>query len=567
MAVMRTPQEHIETLGSAIDDTLAPSSHDSSAVDLKDTVDYICSQLADILGETAWEDAPDEAINALAARAKLEDTLAETEYKSLNSVTVPASQNYKILSAATELPTFKTKAVATTVKGLVTAQATTFGSAHNLDELAGDTTITPRNLVGIVDSATGDPVLDSSGKRVWGLLQHESGATDDAVFTDVTPERAMVSFVVTNGTHDDLVAVAVADIENKEINLEYVRRNDLASRTPQDWLHRSAFVDLPSASANVTLNNAIDNQGVTPATQATDIDVRIDDDVAWAFQDSSGARDLLLLAPAAAGDELEVNVDTLDINVGAAGTVDIDNGATVDSGGTPINLGVTAGQIDSGAAALKLASTGATVEVEGVGVTLDGLAGAGGPVTIDGTMLDADFADDSNLIVAASDAAKKTLTIAARNSGAGAGELYLESDDDIVFETAQQTTALPLDDATAGPISGLTGGPHASISAAIKYAIDNSVDLTTKRFIIPSNAAKDANVAGATLDLTTYDIDWAGGSPDLFLFLQGRLLDGADAIDEGDAYPGDTPASGDLKFSFPKGVKSGYVLLSIGLGN
>jgi hypothetical protein len=564
---MRTPQEHVETLGSSIDDTKTPTDHDGNAVNLKDTIDYIASQIADILGETAWETAPDEAISALAARAKLEDTLAEDWYDSLNSVTVPNGQNYMILTVAM-LPSYLNKAIATTVQGLITAEAGTFGSQHNLDELAGDTAINPRNLVRVVDAASGDPKLDSNGKKIWALLQHEATATDNSNFTDTTPERAMVSFVVTNATHDDLVACAVADIEDAVVNLGYSRRKSLTTRVPQDWKKSSAFVDMPTGAASVTLNNAIDNQGVTPATQVTDIEIRIDDDSEWRFETSDGGRTLLAVKPAAAGDGIEVNADAVDFNVGAAGTFDVDNGITVDSGGTPINVGVTAGQIDAGAAALKVASTGAAVEAEGVGVTLDGTAGSGGPITIDGTVLDADFSGDadSHLEIDPNSATKRTLRIAAVNSGAAVADLELEADGDVLFETAQEITPIPLDDSTAGAISALTGGPHASIAAAIKYAIEHGVDITTKRFVIPSNYNKDVNVPAATLDLTAWDIDWAGGSPDLFLFLQGRILDGADAVDEGDCYPGTTPASGDLKFSFDSGVKSGWILLSLGIG-
>jgi hypothetical protein len=548
---MRTPQEHIETLGSGIDDTLTPSNHDANAIDLKTTIDHIASQVADVLGETNWHDAPDKTIAALAAQATLEATLAETEYKSLTSITVPNGN----------------KAIALTTKGLVTAQhGGTFGTTHDLAEVAGDTTITPRNLLAVVDNATKDPILDSSGRVIWGLLQHEATAGDGTAFTDTTPERAHVSFVVVSS--NDLIACPIADIEDKVINLHYVRRKALSERVPQDWMHRSAAVDVPTGAANVTLNNAIDNQGATPATQTTDIEVRIDDDSEWRFETSDGGRDLLKVAPAAAGDELEVNVDTLDINVGAAGVVDIDNGVTVDSGGTPINLGVTAGQIDAGAAALKVASSGAAVEIEGVGVTIDGAAGAGGAITVDGTVLDADFSGDadSHLIIDPNSATKRTLLVAARNSGAAVADLELEADGDVLFETVRETTPLPLDDATAGAIGSLFSTSHASIAAAIAYAgTIGGVDLGFKRFVMGSNFAKDANVAGASLDLTAYTLDMTPGPATVFTFLQGRILDGAGAADEGDIYPGTTPASGDVKFSFPGGVKSGWILHSIGL--
>lgn len=559
MAVMRTPQEHIETLGSSIVDTLTPTDHDGNAVDLKETIDYICSQIADMLGESAWETAPDEDIATLAARAKLEDTLAETEYESLVDVTVPNGQNYKVLALA-DLPTFKTKAIALTAIGLVTAEhAGTFGT-HSLDEVAGDNALAPRNLLQVVDGASGDPIL-SGGKVVWGLLQHESGATDEADFTATTPERAQVSFVRSNATNNDLEAVPVADIEDAVINLSFVRRKALSSRTPQDWMRRTTFVDLPTGAAAVTLDNAVDNQGATPVTQGTNTEWRIDDDVDLTFETSDGGRTLLGLSPAAAGDTIEMNADSLDINVGAAGTVDIDNGVTVDSGGTSINLGVTAGQID--ATAVKLAATTGIAEVEG---TTDVVLDAGETLVADAADLDADFTDDSHLIMRASDAALKTLELTAANDGAGDSALVLNSEDgDITFQTENETTPIPLDDGTTGPISGVGSGSHASIAAAIADAYANGgVDLTTKFVTFGSNYAKDANVPAATLDLTAFSMNWAA-TPTVFLFLQGRIVHGAGAIDTGDAYPGTAPSNGDVKFSYPGGVKSGWKLFSIGL--
>jgi hypothetical protein len=568
MTVSRQRQDQLHTEGSAIDDTLNPTSHDANAVDLADSIDYLASQLADILGEVAWETAPDKSIATLAAQATLEATLAETEAYLLTDVTVPNTQNFKLLSiAGSEVPAV-IKAIATSQLGLVTApHGGTFGTTHSLAELVGDTAINPRNMLQVVDGATGDPIL-SGGKTIWGLLQNEAVATDGALFTDVTPERAQVSFVIVNATNDNLIACPVGDIQNKVVNLSFVDRKTLSTRTAQDWMRRGTFVDVPTGGASVTLDNAIDNQGATPATQATDISIRINDSSSWHFQTSDGARSLLSVKPAAAGDEVELNVDTLDVNVGAAGVVDVDNGITVDSGGQALNLGVTAGRIDS--TSLKLAATAGLAEVEGVGVTLDGTAGAGGAITMDGTVLDADFSGDadSHLIATQNSATKRTLLIAARNTGAAVADLELEADGDLLFETAQQTTPIPLDDSTAGAISALAGGPHASVSAAIKYALEHGgVDLAFDIYVAAGNFATGVNIPAVTLDLTSYDgvmgTPGSPGTPDLFLFLNGRLVRGAAATGTGDWYPGTTPANGDIKVDFPKGVKTNDVILTI----
>lgn len=566
MAVSRLRQDQLHTEGSAIDDTLTPTNHDANAVDLADTVSYLASQVADILGEVAWETAPDLSIAAIAAKTFLDEKLADRELQLLTDITVPNAQNWKILSVAgNELPAggANVKAIATTARGLIAATNAAFG-AHGLDEISGSNAINPENLMQVVDATTGDPILSSS-REVWALLQSETGATDGTAFTDTTPQRAQISFVRVNATHDDLEAVPVADIQNKVINVSFTDRQYLDSWNQIDFLRRSPFVDVGSGAVTVDLDTAIDNQGTTPATQATNVYWRIADASALNFQESTGARDLLKLAPAVAGDEVEVNADLVDVNVGAAGVVDIDNGVTVDSGGTPLNLGVTAGQIDAGAAALKLLSTGAAVTVQGVGVTL--AAGAGN-VVADGVVADLDFTDASHLIQAANAAGAKELLIASRNAGAGAGNLKLEADDDVLFETAQQTTAIPLDDATAGAISALAGGPHASISAAIKYAIEEGgagLD-DVFLFVAGSNYGQGVNVPAATFSQTGYTLAMAVGATtaDMFVFLNGRLLRGAAAAGTGDVYPGTTPGSGDLMFDFPKGIKTGDVVLSVG---
>lgn len=563
MAVSRLRQDQIHTEGSGITDTLTPTDHDANAVDLKDSLDYLASQIADITGNVAWETAPALSLAAIDAKTFLDEKLALRRVWSLTDVSVPASQNYVLMTAA-NIPSV-VKATSGSTKGLVSAlHDGTFGTSHSLAEVNGNTAINPKNLLMVVNGNTGDKILDSNNRVVWALLQHESGAGDGTSFTDTTPERAQISFVTINATNDDLIACAVADIESTTVNLAYVQRLDLDTYTEQDFLNEQSFVDLSSAGATVDLNNAIDNQGATPATQATDIFVRIDDSSSWHFATSDGAVNLLKVAPAAAGDEVEVNADTFDVNVGAAGTIDFDNGATVDSGGTAINLGVTAGQVD--ATALKVASTAGAVELESVGGDL--ILDSAQTVQVDGTDLDADFTDSSHVIMAANDAADKEVRVAARNSGAGEGDLYLEADDDITFETAQETGGIPLDDATTGPISGLFGGTWTSIADAIDHAgtIGGS-DLAMKLSVLGSNYSNGTNIPAVTLDLTSYTLDMSSDTATVFVFLNGRLLRGAAGSGTGDVYPGDTPASGDLKHDFPKPFKNGDVLISMGFSS
>ena len=570
MAVNRTPQEHVETKGSLIDDTLTPTNHDGNAVDLKDTVDYLASQIADITGETAWETAPDASIATLVAKTFLDEKMANRWDQLLTDITVPNGQNYKTLVvASSEIPAIAKSLSAGQPGMIAAAHGGSFGAAHSLTEDAGKTTLLPENLLRVWDGDTGD-ALESSGRQVFGLLHSEAGATDGTVFTDTTPQRAQVSFVRANSTHDDLEAVPVADIEDKKINLAFQDRQYLDSWVAQDFLAGVQHIDLGIAGAATTLNNAYDNQGATPVTMTSNIFIRADDDTSWNLATSDGAVNMFKVAPAAAGDEVEINADTLDVNVGASGTIDFDNGMTIDSGGTAINLGVTVGQIDS-TGALIVDSTANTLTLDGnSGVSIIGNAAeidltTTGAIDINGAGVTIDGTDTTSLIMTASDAGTKTLLVAARNGGAGTGDLELEADGDVLFETVRETTPLPLDDATAGAISGLFGQSFTSVSAAIKYAGTTAGDqLAMKLSVLGSSYAAGVNMPAVTLDLTAYTLDMGSNAATVFVYYNGRLLRGAAATGTGDVYPGTTPASGDLKHDFPAPLLTGGVMVSMG---
>lgn len=151
------------------------------------------------------------------------------------------------------------------------------------------------------------------------------------------------------------------------------------------------------------------------------------------------------------------------------------------------------------------------------------------------------------------------------------GDLTLDGADDILFVTTRETTPLPLDDATAGAISGLEGGPHASISAAIKYAIEHGIDFAIGVTVLAANYARDANVPGGAggLDISagnghSIDMNTPSGV-DTLVFLNGRLQYGGSAANNNDVYVGDNPAAGDVKFDMPGGVKSGDVIIAVQL--
>ena len=488
MTVTRIRQDQVATVGSAIDDSLTPADHDGSAIDLQDTFNYVCSQIADILGEPQWESAPALSISAMSAKTWLEDKLALRDRLHLHDVTVPSSQNYVVLSqSGGETPT-RPIAKGSTTEGAVSAELPGDVGSHSLVEVAGNSALNPKNLCLVFDASNGDPI-ESAGRQVYALLQCENGATDGGSWND-TDNQGQLSFVRPNSTYDDLEACPVADIENEIINYVYADREDLAAWSEQDFRQSAVLVDLAAPGVTQSLDIAY-NGGSVVDVDDTDVEWRLTDLKTFAVTDDDGTDKILLVQALAAGDEVEINA-LLDMN----------------------------GNVDGGSFKATFNSTE--------------IGGAVGRV-----------------------------------ASVGAQDLLLYSTQDVKYTTVRET-GFPLDDASAGPVSALTGGPHASVAAAIAHAMTiGGVDLTIGVTVLTSNYNQDQNIPGGAggLDiLAPHSIDMNTPSGvDTLIFLNGRLLYGGNGSTNNDVYAGDTPANGDIKIDFPRGVKSGDVFIAVQL--
>ena len=393
-------------------------------------------------------------------------------------------------------------AIANTQSGAVTAQLGGAIGAHSLIENSGSNNLRPKNFSLVFDASSGAALL-SAGRQVYALLQVGSLATDGNAFADSGNDKGQLSFVRANATFDDLEAVPVADIENKIFVYSFSERSTLGD-APEELFRGDIDNADPGAGTTQTLDNAY-NGGSFIEVDATDLDWRFADGRGITMRKGAAGVILFQVQRSDGGTDLVQvgsNVDLFDVN---AADSDFQQGITVDSADQAINLGKTAlGVIDS-----------ASIETR---------------------------------------------------ANSGDNEVSAPSAD-VKFQTVRETTALPLDDATAGPISALSGGPYASISAAISAAITSAgLQLTLNIFVAGSNFGQDANVPGASLDLTVFDIDAnTPANVDAFVFLNGRLLLGGNGTTNNDVYAGDTPANGDLKFDFPKGIKTGDVIITIGL--
>lgn len=218
--------------------------------------------------------------------------------KIVSGVVVPAGQNYVALSVSgSTAPNNFASVGETNQTGSIVAELTS-GSfdSHSLLVVTGTTDISPKNLVLIRDAGDGSVVQDAvSGSRdVYGLLQVEFGTPDGGDFDDVD-QRVQISFVVEES--GSLVPASVDAVAGGMFNYSYPIRTTLETLPDDALLSNHIFLDVPAESiqisgnallSDITLDRALDNQGATPATQATDINIEIASGSSWRYYDEAG---------------------------------------------------------------------------------------------------------------------------------------------------------------------------------------------------------------------------------------------------------------------------------------
>lgn len=474
----------------------AGSTLQTGAATLQDDLNSLRSQTKRILGTANW-------YTALSGRdlSGLHTDLTDLEQKRalfrthvLTDVTVPATQNWVYLSVAgAETPTQVAAVGAATTEGFVVAYHPTFGTGvHSLVEVSGPNGISPKNLCVVRNATTGQPIQSSTGKDIYALIQSESNTNGHT--PDDSNQQVQLSFVMENAAGNDIIACSVADIENKVINYSYVRRVYL-DNIPEEAFLSGAFVD-QAATTDVTLNNAIDNQSGA-ATQTQNIRWQISDTFSLDFEDSVGTRDIFRIAPNAAGDAVSFNTD--DFAVTNTNTATYTNGISVDTSGTTINVGATAGQIDSAGALTVLSG--------------------------------------------------------------GAQDIRLFASREIYFDDLNQTAStwtdqsgVKLSDTTSEWDNFKVAFGEVSLLNAI-YQARNLSSRAKGVAVVLSNVAANVNVTGAggspSLDAQLPAYTAGDFVSKVDVYLNGQLLrNGANAAANHDVYPGDTPANGDLKFEF-----------------
>lgn len=215
---------------------------ETTAETLEDHNNALISQIKRILrGDAAgnWYDNPavlgpgatDASLEALAARASLEDKDILTYRLNLDDLAVPAGQNWVEFTAAGNLPAANI-AIALAQQGAVAAQLSGPVGSHSLETLAGLNDLQPKNLVQVFDANNGS-ILRSGNRDVFALLQVGSSATDGNPFATSGPDQGQLSFVRANDVYTTLEAVPVADIQALSVVYGYSIRDDIRN-TPEE---------------------------------------------------------------------------------------------------------------------------------------------------------------------------------------------------------------------------------------------------------------------------------------------------------------------------------------------
>jgi len=484
------------------DDTVAAGSGlETSAATMLDDLNALRSQMSRILDAAAgnWYDDVPTVNTKKRGLQQLNTDLDDIEIKPLlyhttvvsADVTVGNGNNFVILSVSgSEAPSQVAAVGAVTTEGAVVVQHSgTFGT-HSLDELAGTSQLLPKTICEVRDASTGQR-LQSSGRDIFALIQTEV-ATNGHTFND-TNQRVQLSFVRYTAGLDDLEACPVADIEDEVVNYSYPIRVHF-DNIPEDAYLSGGFIDL-SASVDVTLSNAIANQSGI-ANQAKDIQWNVVDTYSLSFTSDSGGTNIIDISAEAAGDTVTMNGD-LDVNTTLA--ADFNQGVKVDTSGTTISIGDTAGEISS-AGALKVASGGAAdIEIEGANeVLFDDVNRSGWTATS---------------VKLSEDAASWT------NYKTAYGEVSLM---DAIYQAGSSGTTR---DKKVGYVTAVGG----------------------------INADTNVTGAGGTPNLSTQLGDYSSVTftTDVDVYVNGQLQwNGADAAANNDVYPGDSAANGDLKFEY-----------------
>jgi hypothetical protein len=483
----------------------------SGAQSLEDDLNGLRTQVSRVLdsslGGNWYDDAYTTANGKKRSIKQLNTSLDTIETKQLlarvqngANISVPAGQNYVVLSFATSQTPNANLAFGAATLGAVVAQSTTSAAPFSANELtaqAGSNAIAPKNLVRIRNSVGGQ-ALRSTDLDIYGLLQVESTAVDGGAFSDTSAtSRAKISFVTINYSTMTLQACPAADIGGKAFNYLYVLRQTLSSMPEQAFVSDGSFAD-NIGDLDVTLTRGTANQA-GPVPVAQNIFWQVANGAAIKVQDAGGAHDLVAYVPATGNNQITFSPDGLTLNTTTAPISK--KGLVVSQATQPVNLGTTLGQIDT-LGPLSIVATGTN--------PLSLLAGT-------------------------------ALNV---KDGNQAGSTWATSGINLTGAAADWNTYK----VNFGEVALLAG-----INAASSHGNHSKRFATVTATSIPSGTNVTGSGAGANIDAALFDYSSviSNFSSQVNVYVNGQLMrGGANAAAGHDCYPGTGPATGDLMFNF-----------------
>ena len=446
----------------------------------------------------------------------------------LTNVTVPNTQNYVILNVANSEAPSADAAIGTGAGAVVAILGAGLIGSHQLTEVTGSNTLSPKNIIVLRDAVTKDTIT-SNGQTVFGLLQAENGVVQDDTFND-TDKRVQISFVRNNGS-DSFEAVPIADVENKVIEYVYGKRDSFIN-LPEDCSFPNVSFSDQVAVQDVTLDNAIDNQGATPATMSTDIDIRVADSTGWAFQDPTGATDIFKVYRQGTTNRISANAFFMTFNNGATATWQ--KGLNVAVSGQGIQIGVVNGTISTNGV-LSLSGTTRVqtdnalhVDTNGQAIKIgdsNGLIQTNGPLTLETINANSMYLRAGDVLY---------LDDGNRSGSTRVGEL------NITASTQEWTDLVTQYGSSASLASMLLQAKSESGEEYVEYDVTTSI-VSNGNF----DPASDATlIRGTTPDYTNFDPD----TYEVKVFVNGN---GPQSFGASNDYElGTTPASGHLNFKY-----------------
>lgn len=436
--------------------------------------------------------------------------------QALNVVNIATGSNFALLSsslgtapasfAVTSHPNLSLSFATGSIVALLSGAEGAYGS-HSLAQTSGSSVLSPKNLVIVRDAWSGAHLTASNGKDVYGLLQAESAVVTGDAFND-TNRRTQISFVyeqVTNQT-SSLAAASSTLVGGRSIMYSYVRRTALDDIPEDAYLSDSIFVDRVESSGggssgnanltDITLDRAIDNQAGT-VTQTQNIAIQIAAGFNWTFL--SGTKELWQIASSDSTDLMTVNVDRISFSSSFVST--FNQGISVATGSSQVNVGVIAGAVNTLSGTTLLLSGGSQLQF----TDFYGAASnySGGKIPLATTT-----AEWNNFV-----------------AGFGNTQTILGA-----FTTLSQSIS-----SSVGERVRYNAGVTADVSADTNITFPTNLDAALGSYV-----AKDFR-------------------KDVEIYYNGiLLLPGSSSFSSNDVYPGNSHASGDLKF--PYTVRSGSLI-------